>query len=518
MERRDQSHLGSFVRVYQKIKTTTWLPFFLIAVAVSLSYFNALENDFLWDDEFLIEKNSYLRSFENLPKMLVSNSTAGFGGRDNFYRPTQNIYYLFIYQAFGYNKVAFHFGNILLHFLNGILVFLLIFRLTKRKPLALLTSLLWVCHPTHVEAITYISGTADPMAFLFCFLCLLTYPYNKKHWGRLLASLAFFLLALLSKEAIIVTPALLVVCQFWLSKERPFHLKTYLKTLPFWLLAIGYLLVREFLLNFDKTYTFYKSSNIYTENIHYRFFTFLATLPEYLLILLRPIKLHMERSFPVFTQWSSSPVLLGALVVVLPLVLGIYLLVKKQKKWLLFAWLWFFAAFTPMTGVLIPVNSFILEHWLYLPSVGFFLVGALLVIKTQKIHPTLPLIFALILVSTEIGLTHYRNKVWRTPITFYQDILKYSEGSARVHNNLAMAYQDDKQHQRAIDHYKKAIALSDTYPQTHYNLARSYIQENRLDLALKHLNRSLELRPDFVYSQKLKKELLDFLDKPKKNP
>ncbi len=506
--------MGTFKRIFQKIKSHKLLPYFLITVAVALSYFNALENDFIWDDEFLIEKNAYLRDFGYLPKMLVSNSTAGFGGKDNFYRPTQNILYLFIYQAFGYSKIAFHLGNILIHLFNGFLIFLLIRKLFKRDNLALLTSLLWVSHPTHVEAVTYISGTADPLSFFFCLLTLLTYPYEKKNLKRLLISLFFFTLALLSKEAIIVTPALLIICQFYQSKKMG-HLKDYLQILPFWFLAFTYLLIRETLLNFDKTYSFYKTSNIYTENIHYRLYTFLATLPDYVVILFRPIKLHMERSFPVFTDPFNMPVIIGGILAILPLIIGVYCYLKKDHKLTLFAWLWFFAAFTPMTGILIPVNSFILEHWLYIPSLSLFIAVAALILKFNQYSRNFVLVLTILTLSIEIMCTIERNKDWRTPITFYKDILNYSEGSARVHNNLAMAYMDIKNLDLAINHYKKSIEISDTYPQTHYNLARALIQKNQLYNAYKHLNRSLEIQPDFIYSIELREKLLPIIENNK---
>jgi tetratricopeptide (TPR) repeat protein len=487
----------------------------ILLLAVGLAYFNCLQNEFIWDDEFLIEKNSYLRSFSNLPKMLVSNSTAGFGGVDNFYRPTQNIYYLLIFQMFGYNKVAFHMGNLLLHFLNSLLLFFVLTRLFKNRPLAFVSSLLWAVHPTHVEAIGYISGTADPMGLLFFLLCLLYFPFNKEEesFKSICLSTLFFSLSLISKEAMIVVPPLLMVTVAINRKPEMFHPKTYVTTLPSWVIAFSYLLIRKYWLNFNETYSFYKVSNIYTENMLFRAFTYLATLPEYLTILFWPTDLHMERSFPVFIEFTLPPVLMGFTALMLSFAVSAYLFIRKDQKMALWAWLWFFVAFVPMMGILIPVNSFILEHWLYLPSIGLFVVMASLLLKMQNFHPLLMKGTTALICITLIVLTHYRNKDWRTPISFYSNILKYSEGSARVHNNLAMAYSAEKNWPLAIQHYQKAISLSDIYPQTHYNLARAYIQNNDLVKAQLHLQRSLEIKPDFIFAIELQKQLQDFIRK-----
>jgi tetratricopeptide (TPR) repeat protein len=500
------------------MKLKKWLPQFALVAGVLLSYFNCLQNEFVWDDEFLIQKNTYLRSFEYFPKMLASNSTAGFGGTDNFYRPTQNIYYLLIYQAFGENKVAFHWGNIILHLLNALLLFAVLQGWSVSRGWAFATSLLWAVHPTHVEAISYISGTADPMGLLFFLLALWVFPLDKpnQHWKAWLGALLFFIISLLSKEAMIVVPALLMLVLGLVNSERRWQWRHYLSTLPFWITAVLYLILRKTLLNFDQTYSFYKTSNIYTENMHYRAYTFLATLPDYLEIIFWPVNLHMEREFPVFTDPMSPPVILGLALVVIPLLISGWLFLKRGLAWPLFGWLWFFGAFVPMMGVLVPVNSFILEHWLYLPSIAVFLtLGYWLSRDLTRVLGRLPTQFSWLPLGVTCVFfmicTHLRNQDWRTPISFYSNILEHGQGSARVHNNLAMAFAEEQAFQKAIKHYLKAIDLADAYPQTHYNLARAYIQLQQYEKAKKHLMRSLELKSDFPYSINLLKQLEVFL-------
>ncbi len=496
------------------MKLKKFLPYFILTTAIMASYWNCLHNEFVWDDEFLIEKNSYLRSFEHLPKMLTSNSTAGFGGVDNFYRPTQNIYYLFIFQAFGYNKVAFHLGNLLLHLLNALLLLTVLTRILDSRAWAFSSSLLWAIHPTHVEAIGYISGTADPMGLLFFLMGLWMLPFKdfRKNSKALFLAWIFFTLSLLSKEAMIVAPALLVLVLAYKNPTTRWSLKTYIPTLPFWLVAVVYMGLRKTVLNFNETYSFYKSTNIYTENMIYRVYTYLATLPDYLEILFWPVDLHMERKFPVHTEFTSAPVLAGFAIVALSLGPCLWFYFKRKTAWPLFSWLWFFAAFVPMMGILVPVNSFILEHWLYLPSIGFFIVvGFWLKLDWQSLPKKLRSTVLVLICLFLMAFTHIRNRDWATPITFYGNILEHSQGSARVHNNLAMAYSEKKEFNKAIPHYLKAIELADTYPQTHYNLARAYIQTNQLQKAKTHLKRSLEIKPDFSYSKRLLIELETFL-------
>ncbi len=491
------------------------LPYLALILLVVIAYGNALQNDFLWDDEFLVEKNSYLRDVSHLPKMLVSNSTAGFGGQDNFYRPTQNVFYLFIYQVFGYNKVAFHFGNIALHFINACLLFFVILQIFRKRQLAFIASALWAVHPTHTEAITYISGTADPLGLLFLLLSIIAFPKTarQRSMRRIFASLVLFFLALVSKEAMIVGPGVLLIVLGVTQTDHRWQWRTYLPTVPHWLVALFYMFLRQTVLNFDETYNFYKVSNIYTENVTYRIYTYLATLPEYLKILIIPVDLHMERDFPVHTEFLASPVIWGVVLLTASLASAGFLYLRKQKAWALFSWLWFFGTFVPMMGILIPVNSFLLEHWLYVPSIGFFIAVSFFIIQITSASVRLTYGLVGLLLCTLMFLTHTRNKDWRTPITFYRNILQYSAGSARVHNNIAMAYSEIEDFPKAINHYEKAIEISDTYPQTHYNLARALIRDQRYQEAMEHLNRSIDLQPSFSHSIELKQKLTDFLNK-----
>jgi tetratricopeptide (TPR) repeat protein len=108
-----------------------------------------------------------------------------------------------------------------------------------------------------------------------------------------------------------------------------------------------------------------------------------------------------------------------------------------------------------------------------------------------------------LIVAASITLSIKSNFVWKDPITFYNNILKYNEGTARVHNNLAMAYADIKDFKSAEKHYLKAIEIADTYPQTHYNLARLYLRFGKIERAISHLERSIEINPNFFFSYQL---------------
>jgi hypothetical protein len=253
-------------------------------LAIFAAYSNVYHNAFLYDDKTLITDNFFLTSWRSFDTLFVTSTLQGNNLRniDSFYRPLQILLYLFICQTAGPSTVAFHLLNISLHALNACLLFTLGVKMGFQRSATMLAVLLWALHPVQTEAVTYMSGTADPLcgAFLLPGVLVLAAGFNPP---RVMSACFFLALALLSKETAVVFPLLAMGLLFYSSEER-WALSTYLKTWPFWLLTGLYYLGRTTVLNFSGMFP-----NISVED---RIYTFLASLPVYLRFLVWPTDLH----------------------------------------------------------------------------------------------------------------------------------------------------------------------------------------------------------------------------------
>ncbi|MBU3911555.1 MAG: hypothetical protein KKD90_03110 [Candidatus Omnitrophica bacterium] len=63
----------------------------LLLLAAMLSYANSLHNQFIWDDEDWILKNSTIKDWLRWPSLFTQNSIQGARKGSNFYRPLQAI-------------------------------------------------------------------------------------------------------------------------------------------------------------------------------------------------------------------------------------------------------------------------------------------------------------------------------------------------------------------------------------------------------------------------------------------
>jgi tetratricopeptide (TPR) repeat protein len=144
----------------------------------------SINADFVhWDDDINIYDNAHLESLssQNVTWMLTDSTYV------RRYMPLGWLGWSMERSIFGLNPVSYHLGNVLLHGLNAVLVFLLIRGLFAcsspegkvRAPLgtwfAAAGALSWALHPLRVEAVAWASGRIYDQATAFLLLSLLAY-------------------------------------------------------------------------------------------------------------------------------------------------------------------------------------------------------------------------------------------------------------------------------------------------------------------------------------------------------
>jgi len=490
-----------------------WMPYLTLIAAVFVAYANVYENGFLFDDDLIIRMNENLRHWDFV-RLLSSSTTGGAHIPGGFFRPVQMLLYFIVYHIGGETKFGFHLLNVSLHAINACLVYRLGQRMKFAPGACFWAALLWALHPIHTEAITYMSATADPMFAMLVLTCVLMVMPDYSLRKCLMAT-PVFLLALLSKETAVVAPALIVACIFY-QTDKPWRIKPYLNTWPLWIIAILFIVWRMNDMNFDgpKRYALlyhlpeYGNLRNYSAHFSYRVYTFLATLPNYAGLFIWPVGLHMERNFAIFTDFWRGDVVIGALMVGAA-VLYVTTQRRPQGKALSWGLLWFAGAHAPDTGLFVTGNSLLLEHWMYLPSVGLFLgiaeSVALWLAATPLKAAKLVVIGCCALASVALTIrTMNQNEVWKDAISFYDNIFKYGELSARAHNNMALAYMDRGEPEKALHELQLAVAMTDSYAETRHNMALIYLQlpnaNAHVPEAIANLNRALEIDPHFYRS------------------
>ncbi len=168
--------------------------------------------------------NSYFLSddFVQIGKVLHGDFSVSWGQEHGgFFRPLFIWSYVIDSRIWGTRPFGYHLTNLILHGLNAFLVFKLALRVLQRLAprssgetgVAIAAAALFLLHPSHTEAVIWISGRADLIATCFILASLLAYfAYaNGARTSQLIASLTCFVLALLAKESAICLPFLILV-------------------------------------------------------------------------------------------------------------------------------------------------------------------------------------------------------------------------------------------------------------------------------------------------------------------
>lgn len=127
-----------------------------------LVYARSLSMGFVYDDHEMID-NPWLLSWKDVPKVFSQDLINSH--RSNFYRPLALLWQVLVHRLAGTNPTAWHFSAILLHLLCVVLVFRLACKLLQDndRGYAMLAAAVFALHPTHVEAVTWVSDAADPL-------------------------------------------------------------------------------------------------------------------------------------------------------------------------------------------------------------------------------------------------------------------------------------------------------------------------------------------------------------------
>ena len=184
------------------------LPIVSLFAAALLAYLPALEGGRLLDDDLHITRPE-LQSLHGLGRIWFQ-----IGATQQYYPVLHTAFWL-EHRLWGDAVAGYHVVNVLLHASAACLIVPLMRRL--RLPGAWLAAFLFALHPVCVETVAWIAeqkNTLSTVLALAAAIAYLQFDQNRRRSAYLWA-LGLFLLALLSKTAVVTLPAILLVVVWW---------------------------------------------------------------------------------------------------------------------------------------------------------------------------------------------------------------------------------------------------------------------------------------------------------------
>jgi tetratricopeptide (TPR) repeat protein len=428
----------------------------------ALLYANTLQNDFVLDDRALVETNPLIQSLTHVPTLFASDYAAPQTG-SGLYRPLVTTSYAINFALGGREPLGYHGVNLGLHALVSVLVWALCRRLTGDGLTAGAAGFLFAAHAIHTEAVANVVGRAELLAALFFLLSFLGYIGSRetRGWraaGLYTASLAAYLLALLSKESALTLLGVILLHDFVYVEEtaqspiarlRGMLRRHWPRYAGYLLVALLYLGVRFLALGPAQALPppLPTDNPLVTLDLPWRWLNALRVALQYLGLLCFPLHLSYDYSYnqiPMLTS-LADPRTWGVLA--LPAV-AIAILVWSYRSWkdLFFALGFYLVTFSVVSNLVVLIGTIMGERLVYVPSLGFCLALTLFLRRLCGRLPVAPRTARVIFLGVMVlgvGLhsarTLVRNPNWESQERLYLHDVEVVPGSTKALINAAYA-------------------------------------------------------------------------------
>lgn len=455
----------------------------LLGGIVLLTFFcfsPVLKNGFInWDD------NAYVFENEQLSKPLPE-ATAYFFGPHPFignYIPLTMVVYALEYHAAGLKPYFFHLVNLLIHLMNVVLVFWLVYLLSRKKPVAATcVAILFAIHPMHVESVAWVSELKDLLYGFFFISALIAYHKFREKKNRSESNsrfpflvMLFFLLSLLCKPAAVTLPLVLVLLDYY--NERKFNKELWMEKIPFFFISLVFGIIAVKAQQMDYLLHDYFSLG---QRILFASHSFLG----YLVKLVLPNHLSIFYPYPVPLNGKLPADYYFAPVLVILLAYLVYRSLKKSRL-LVFGFLFFTVNIILVLQLVSVGEAAMADRYSYISYLGLFFIIGMGIDRfyndPKQLSGNYKPVALLLLGAMTLGcsyLTYARCKVWNNDDSMATDLLEKFPEDRLALNNKGFILFSQGRYDEAIPLYTKAVQLKKDYSMAYINLINTYLTLN----------------------------------------
>lgn len=468
---------------------TTWLWVLVLVAVTFLAYAPVWRAGFVWDDETLITGNPLIKAGDGLYRFWFTTEPAD-------YYPVTNTLGWLEWRLWGNRALGYHVVNVLLHVVNAALVWTILRRLTI--PGAWLAAAVFAVHPVNVATVAWVSEQKNTLSMLFFLVAILSYLRFDEQgcWRWYGFSLGAFLLALLSKAAIVMLPIVLLGCVWW--RRGRIKWKDLLCSLPFFILsAILGLIAIRFQFHHRLALGLPPSSVSWASHL-----AVAGSVPWfYLSTTMWPVDLTV-----IYPKWQINDSHWSSYVLGVVLVYAFGVFWWKRNTWgrpLLFGFGYFVTMLFPVLGFFNQTfyrYASVADHWQYYSIIGPI---ALVAAFTHWIGGRLSdrgqywrrILAAGLLVVLAMA-TGRRVGVYTDSVTLWQDnVVRYPDAYG-AHQNLGFLLAQEGKLREAIGQFAETVRLRPDIAESHYGLGSALAQQGRTPEAIREFEHALRIKPN----------------------
>jgi len=450
-------------------KFERYLPPLLIVICTILIFGRTVGFDFVttWDDNRYVYENPLIRAitWANISAIFTTSILGTYG-------PLHILSYLLDHTLWGLNPAGYHLHNVLLHALNGILLYRFLVLCGVRRTVVFFAAFIFICHPVQVESVAWISQRKTLLAVTFMILSLISYRRHavvedtfRHHYT---ISLLFFIAALFSKSLAVVLPLILLSHDLIYLRAQEMK-RILIRILPFLAAAMLFGVIA---LSTQSPESGGGRAPYYGGGPLGTIYTMLPVFVSYLRLIIWPANLSADYAVTIRSTPDGWVIVSGILLLLLATAV-IRLYKSRDPR---FFWASFFIAGLLPVSQIVPLVTLMNDRYLYLPMIG---ISVLLAEGGFRVHTYIDSFFpqleklslcsrllASILMLPLLALpalSFHRAGDWRDGITLWsRDLQKYPQNHI-IMTSLADSYREAGQREIALKLYQQALAISPGY-------------------------------------------------------
>jgi Tfp pilus assembly protein PilF len=503
------------------LRLVSWLvdaraiPF---ALAASLLVFSpALLNDFVhWDDSAnLLDNPGYRGLGWTQIRWMFTSTVLG------HYIPVTWLTFGLDYTLWGMNPFGYHLTNTLIHAANAALFYLIALRLLAKatrlrgsalRIAAVMAALFFAVHPLRAESVAWATERRDVLSGLFFLLTVLMYLKAAEDEGPrrrwlLVASLALYVLALLSKSIVMTLPLVLALLdvyplgrvQLRWAVWRETAARTVLKEKgPYLLLGLVGAIISYGTVASNKYLT-----SLETYGWPARIAMTGYSLWFYLEKTALPVALSPLYELPAVVN-PLAPRFLLSTVAVLAISAALLALHRRWPAGLA-VWVYYGIVLGPVSGIVHAGHQLAHDRYSYLSCLGWALLagGAIGSIAqaaaTGAVRPWFARAAAAMAAAWILVLgtqTWYQIQIWRDTETLWRYAVAIDPRCSICQSNLGSFFFRQKLFPLAKERYELALALRPDHVRIHSSLGVLLQRMGDVEAGISHLSIALARYPD----------------------
>lgn len=409
------------------------------------------------------------------------------------------------FQMFNLDAGRHHEMSLLLHVINVVLLFWVLWRATGYAGRSAMVAALFALHPINVESVAWIAERKNLLSMMFFLLALGAYAWyaRRPRASRYLAVAGFYALGLMAKPQVITLPFVLLLWDYWplqrvsyaaagssaADREAVIPAKPLswllLEKLPLLALAVA-------------------SAAI---TVHAQYESGAMSGPHW-----QPFRLRIENAFLAYARYLGKAVWPSHLTLIYPhpgnsiriwqvvaavlLLLAITALMvaeRHRRRYLLVGWLWFLGTMVPMIGIVQVGVQAMADRYAYLPFVGLFIMVCWAAADWTEQRHLAPAwqwgVSVAVLLALAVTARHQLD-YWSDNTKLWARIIALQAQQANpdnwvAENNMGHALLKLGEVEEAMPHFRAAVAINPSDPDSNLNIG-AYEQQN------KHLMAAIE--------------------------